>query len=124
MVDERGDQKKAGSEFSLRTKPERWEGGDIIMTEPTLAEGLELADSYFDMVVDTTPGRGNKMQVSIRESAYIQAVCQRYFSPAIDTALLPMRMYRDVRRLVDVWEDFSGMRAVRETMASQVSDSK
>jgi len=81
-------------------------------------EALSLADDYSDMVMETVNGR-NIMRLRIRESEYVAAVLSRYFDPAIHVDKLPARMYAEVRRLINEWEDWSGMRALRETIRAQ-----
>ena len=105
-------------EFSLRTRQTQWRGAPITMREPPLVEALSLADDYSDMVMETVNGR-NIMRLRIRESEYVAAVLSRYFDPAIHVDKLPARMYAEVRRLINEWEDWSGMRALRETIRAQ-----
>ena len=131
MADDRGQQVGAqagqqagkGDEFALRTRETNWTGGKVTMHEPPLAEGVQLADQYFDVLMETVNGQ-NVMRLRIRESEYVATVCSRYFSPAIDATKIPLRLYREVRAMIDEWEEFSGMGALRETMRSQLSETE
>jgi len=88
------------------------------MREPPLVEALALADEYSDIVMETVQGR-NIMRVRIRESQYVAAVLSKYFDPPIDVDKLPARVYAELRKLINEWEDWSGMRALRETIRAQ-----
>ena len=105
-------------DFALRTRQSSWRGQTITMREPPLVEALALADEYSDIVMETVQGR-NIMRVRIRESQYVAAVLSKYFDPPIDVDKLPARVYAELRKLINEWEDWSGMRALRETIRAQ-----
>ncbi len=116
-------QNQERNDFTLRTRQSKWNGAPITLKEPPLVEGLALADEYSDMVMETVNGK-NLMRLRIRESEYVAAVLSRYMEPAIDVSKLPARMYPAVRKLINEWEDFSGMRALRETIRAQISEAE
>jgi len=108
-------------DFTIRTKEATWSGGKIVMQEPPLQEGVELADAFFDFVMEEVDGK-NLMRMRVRQAEYMAAVCARYFRPSINVKTMPTRLYKEIRRLIDEWEDFSGMGELRETIRAQTSD--
>lgn len=101
-------------DFEPRQERVEFLGETYIMREPPLGEALELADSYFELEM-----QGDTIRVKIKEEKYVRAVCQRYFEPPINVLQLPARVYPQLRDLINRWEDWSGMSALRTYVRRQ-----